>query len=382
MARGISVTRQGVPIDRAADYQKVLDSRWRFMEVEFVVSQYTNLPVGIANGFQGYTQRTNIFRHNLGFVPAFHGSWKPIGSGYESYITDGYHPDLLGAGLWADEEYLYFDRVVDSMTNSAALQIQASALIYNLPILEPYQAPTEVAVGTAPTKSNYGMRALDGSDSSVTVDGSASHGFSVDTKKKIISVNRVGQKWINDYIFDDGRVTAVNTTTDVFTVEDLGGQGGFASRIGLGWMKTGVPIVIYPNDGVTFPGPLSQGVSYYLIQLTETTFKLALSEADAKAGTAINITSTGSLPATIRRGATADDRRVAHGADYPPSFLFCETMLDYDRTKPIAAQSLKHYSATPLVTADNTYLYFNGVQAVYAGLISYIVLKDPLEVAQ
>ena len=262
------------------------------------------------------------------------------------------------------------------------MQIEVKALVYNLPILEEYLAPTEIAVGTAPTKSSYGMRALDGSDSSVDINGSASHGFSVDTKKKILSVNRVGQKFINDFVFDDANVTAVNATTDIFTIEDAGSQGGFASRTGLAWVQTGVPVTYFPNDGITFPGPLSQGSTYYIIKVSDTTIKLALSKANAEAGTAINITSAGSLPGFLRRASTADDSRLAHGAAYPPSFLFCETALDDDRLKPIAVQSLKHYSATPLVRADNLYLYFTGVQAVFVGLIAFIILKDPIEVAQ
>ena len=380
MARGITVTRQGVPVDQAADYQKVLDSRWRFMEVEFVVNKVQTVPAGIATG-ETYVQRTNLFRHNLQYVPAFHGSWKP-GDEWLTYITDGYHPDLLGAELWCDDEWLYFSRVVDSMSNAAAVPITVSALIYNLPILEPYQAPTEVAVGTAPVRSNYGLRALDGKDSSVSIEGSSSHGFSVDTKKKVISVNRVGQKFINDWIFDDGSVTAVNTATDTFTIAEQAGSGGFASREGLGWIETGTPLTYFPNDFVTYPAPMAQSVTYYAIRTGDTTMKLALSKANALAGTAINITSAGSLPASIRRASTADDTRVAHGADYPPSFLFCETELNDARTEPIATQSLKHFSATPLVRADTTYLYFTGVQAVFAGLISYIILKDPIEVAQ
>lgn len=381
MANGISVTRQGVPIDRAADYQKVLDSRWRFMEVEYPLNITKVLPAGIANNVSSQTQRVNIFRHNLGFVPAFHGSWKPEAA-WMSYVTDGYHPDLIGAQLWCDDEWLYFERLIDPSTNVASLSIDVSALIYNLPILEDYQAPTEVAVGTAPTKSTYGLRALDGKDPNVTIDGSSSHGFSVDTKKKIISVNRVGQKFINDWIFDDGRITATDTATDTFTIAEEPSSGGFASRTGLEWAKTGVGLQIFPADFTTYPNPLSMASVYYIIRTSETTMKLAVSKADAEAGNAINITTTGSLPATIRRASTADDTRLAHGAEYPPSFLFCETWLNDERTAATAVASLKHYSATPLVRADTTYLYFTGVQAVYAGLIAYIILKDPIEVAQ
>lgn len=381
MANGISVTRQGVPIDRAADYQKVLDSRWRFMEVDYVLNKKVTIPVGVVQSSGPYNQRVNIYRHNLGFVPAFHGSWKPEAA-WMSYVTDGYHADLLGATLWADEEWVYFTRLVDAFNNSASLSIDVSALIYNLPILEVYQAPTEIAVGTAPTKSNYGLRALDGKDPNVKIDGSSSHGFSVDTKKKIISVNRVGQKFINDWIFDDGRITATDVGTDTFTIAEEPSSGGFASRTGLEWIKTGVGMQLFPADFTTFPNPLSMASIYYAIRTSETTMKLAISKADAEAGNAININTTGSLPATIRRAATADDTRLAHGAEYPPSFLFCEAELNDERTIPIAVQSLKHYSATPLVRADTTYLYFTGVQAVYAGLIAYIVLKDPIEVAQ
>jgi len=36
----------------------------------------------------------------------------------------------------------------------------------------------------------------------------------------------------------------------------------------------------------------------------------------------------------------------------------------------------------PLVLADNSYLYFRGVQAIYMDHIAVIIIKDPIEVAR
>lgn len=373
MSNGITITQEGVPVDRAADYQKVLDSRWRFMEVEHEVDLTIDIPA-YSTSVSG-AQRVQIMTHQLPFVPAFHGSWLPIGT-----FNPDYDPDFLGAGLYCDEEKLFFSRFADAGTPLAAKKLRIKAKIYNLPILEDYVATSEASQGAGRAESDYGVRALDGSDSKVSIAESSSHGFSVDTKKKILSINRIGTKWINSWVFDDGKITSIDTATDICTFTEGDPGGGFASNTGTEWIQTGVGLNISPNDFTTMPGPLTMGVTYYVIRLSNTTFKLALSQANAEAGIAINLTSAGSLPAFIRRAATVDDTRIRHYSEYPPSFFFCETMLEPGYS--VAVESLRHISTTPLVRADNNYLYFNGVQAVYAARLAYIILKDPVELAQ
>lgn len=367
------IAQEGIDVQRAADYQKVLDSRWRFMEVAYEIDVTITIPA--FSSPVSAIQRIEIMQHTLGFTPAFHGSYLPV----EAY-DPGFDPEFIGAGLYTNGSMLYFRRQADPGTPLAARTIRVKAVVYNLPILEAYDAPAEATSNVGRVESNIGVRALDGSDSAVNIGDSSSHGFSVDTKKKILSINKVTTKWINSWVFDDGKITSIDTATNICTFTEGDPGGGFASNTGTEWIQTGVGLNISPADFATMPGPLTQGVTYYVIRLSNSTFKLALSEANAKAGIEIDLTSAGSLPAFIRRSGTADDTRIRHGAAYPPSFFFCEVMDEADFGRSV--QTLRHISTTPLITADTNYLYFNGVQAVYARLLAIIIMKDPMELAQ
>jgi len=86
--------------------------------------------------------------------------------------------------------------------------------------------------------------------------------------------------------------STVNTTTDVITVPTNS------------WMVTGTPITI---TSPTPPAPLVTGTTYYVINLTSTTIKLALTAANATAGTAIDLTTTGSGTAYFSARYTVSD---------------------------------------------------------------------------
>lgn len=82
--------------------------------------------------------------------------------------------------------------------------------------------------------------------------------------------------------------TAVNTTTEVITL---------AGNLQI---VTGTPISF--TSTTTVPGGLTAGTQYYAIKVTNSTFKVATSEANAIAGTAINLTSQGTGTHTINAG--------------------------------------------------------------------------------
>ena len=90
----------------------------------------------------------------------------------------------------------------------------------------------------------------------------------------------------------------VNITTDVFTI-----SGMFPDGVGLGdRIFTGMDLTYKNQSGGLNIAPLVSATTYYVIRITDTTFKLATTRANAIAATpvAINITSVGSggIPAT------------------------------------------------------------------------------------
>lgn len=385
MANGIAITQEGIDVDNASDYQKVLDSRWLFFEVVMDVEETLSVPsLGIpaTRGFQ----RINIVRHGCAkggrpFIPAFHSGWKRD----EAFVdNDDSYTYTYMSGVAADDTWIYFYREYISGFNAPAFTVHVKAKVYNIPILEDYLAPIEVAPDTFKQDTRIGVRALDGTDSTAKITGHSSTGFSIDTRKKILSIHKVAQKLVNYQFYDTAAVTAVDTTTNIITLandpEAQSYPDGHFSE--LTWIMTGARISYFPDDYVTYPAPLTMSSAQYIIKIDDTHIKLAATQADALAGNALDITTTGSLPAFIRNAGSIEDSRMAHDNTYPPSYMFCSVIESNVNGAGQAVKPLYHVSWIPLVMADNEYLYFRGVQAVYMDHIAVIIIKDPIEVAR
>ena len=107
------------------------------------------------------------------------------------------------------------------------------------------------------------------------------------------------------------RVTTVTTTTaqgatntlgfgDTFTADDTTDTMTWTSTTNRpSNILTGTRIQV--STTTTLPSPLVAATNYYYIKVTDSTFKLATSYANAVAGTAINITTTGTGTHTLTR---------------------------------------------------------------------------------
>jgi len=105
------------------------------------------------------------------------------------------------------------------------------------------------------------------------------------------------------------RVTAVTTATAQATTNTLGRTATFTADTSTEIMTytstTSLPSNLLTGTRVqvstttTLPAPLAAATNYYLIRVTDTTFKLATTYANAIAGTAIDITTTGTGTHTV-----------------------------------------------------------------------------------
>lgn len=360
MSNGIEITQEGVGVDQASDYQKVLDSRWLSMEIMHEVDIEVEIPSIVAT--VQTDQIIRVFRHGLtrngqAFVPAYHANWAPI----KGTVIDGIYS--FQTNLFCDDEGFYFYRTVFAGETAPTWNVAIKAKIYNIPILEAYQAPVEINVGGARSDSIYGVQALDGSNPSLVLGGKASYGYSIDTKKKILSVNKVTTKYINDPAVTNksSTVTAIDIATNTFT---------YTPSVDGDWIVDGLKVIY---SAPTYPAPLVYG-QFYILKNGVNTFQLSYTYG----GPAIDITTTGALPGGICRVTLPEDYGVPHGGAYPPSFFFCE--FDNTTFAKMVAYPLKNSSMSPLILADSTYLYFRGVQSVYIAKIAVIILKDPLEI--
>jgi len=107
------------------------------------------------------------------------------------------------------------------------------------------------------------------------------------------------------------RVTSVTTTTAQATTNTLGFADTFSADAGTDictyTSTANIPSNILVGTRVRFtttttlPAPLALATDYYVIKVTDSTFKVATSYANAIAGTAINITDAGTGTHTISR---------------------------------------------------------------------------------
>lgn len=390
MSQGIRFSQEGVPLKRAADYQRVVDERWRVMEVLEEVDVRVNVPE-IPGNSGTWVEMTPIYYHGLNYEPAFFASMT-------NASNDAVQMNAP-KGIVADKEWIYFYRNIGVYNGSAnpspAFNDTIELTVYTLPLTSPYTAETEIPRGGATRESKYGIKFLDDTGQSRITDSSPL-GFSADSQKKTLAVHKHGTYYVSDYLNDRAYITAIDTATNQFTFQVDTSQNNPLSNID--WMTTGAVIDTYnPQDFSTLPAPLAFNTDYYLIMDSNTKFRLATSLANAQAGNAIDITSTGSLPATIRRKANEDDFGFAHGVGYPPSFLFAAirnftgtALPPYKGGGPGVGTKLQTryiaplspFAYTPITSATATRLNLGGVQAPPQGEYAYIIFKDPVELAQ
>lgn len=171
MSRGITISQQGIDVEQALDAQKVLDSRWRYLEIAYEKA----LSLGTITS--GIT--TEVFRHNLGFLPAF----DCYNLTTDAYIT----PNSSGAGLISDNNRIYFG----GFFNPAGLSNAKILLrVYNLPIAEEYTAPIQKTLPVSKVVSTrYGVRAVHtGRD----INSNELSDFSLHTSAKALAVQQTG----------------------------------------------------------------------------------------------------------------------------------------------------------------------------------------------
>lgn len=367
---GAVFTQSGVPVRGSADYQRVYDSRWRFIELELEYDFEVTLPASPVGPV--IFEKTTVVKHGLGFVPFFEGTFEHI----------FYDDDFSQVSLFADKERVFIKRII-SIDGAISRTITGTVRVYNLPILEEYVAPKGIPQGSSSPRGPAGVKFLDGNKHGVDIGDNSPVGFSVDSSKKILSIHRHGLVKINDFIGKSCDVTAINTTTDVLTVS---ASANPFDNPDISWLQEpGAPIRYFPDDFVTFPGGMIDD-TYFIIPVDATHVKLAASYQNALNGVAVNLTTTGSLPGGMNKTAnpSVEENTILHDVGYPPTYILARVSSDdewlTDDSELYIGPMITAY--TTMVEADDRVLRLTGVQAVAADWLGYIILKDPAEIAR
>ena len=186
------------------------------------------------------------------------------------------------------------------------------------------------------------------------------------------------------------RVTTVTTTTEQATTNTLGQSDTFTADAGTDictWTSTAnIPSNVLTGTKVrlttttTLPAGLALATDYYVIRLSDTTFSLAASYANAVAGTAINITDAGTGTHTVSwllprytngAGLNAiffNPAATAMGAGTP------NLSLNYTNSAQVATRATPTVLPVGKTAASNSHILYTG--ATGAGKYNYAVPRQ------
>lgn len=144
--------------------------------------------------------------------------------------------------------------------------------------------------------------------------------------------------------FDIAADTDIDVLTNIITEA--------AHGLSTGW------VVQVSTDGLALPDPLLVSTNYYVIKMTDNTFKLAASLVDAQAGTEIDFIDTGSAASTITVTPTLPVMTVTPAlptVTFTPQTSVATSVLEYCSDVEITALSTwKTLSSVDMMTGSNS----------------------------
>ncbi len=191
MSNGVSFSQSGIPLRLAAEYQKPVDSRVKYLEIELDDSFKVSVPA--VPKVPSYTTRVyamkKIADHSLGYFPLFEASITTLNGTKAA--------DAQFAEVYADETGVYLITSFQDDFGQNQTDYLIKVRIYALNLEEEYDSgTTNYAPGKGIAPSDYGFKFLDESGRSNISDKSAV-GFSIDTTKKIIPIHKVIIKYFD-----------------------------------------------------------------------------------------------------------------------------------------------------------------------------------------
>lgn len=264
---GVEVTQQSVDIHYAPDYQKIVDSRWHFLDIPL------ELDFSVSHADAGATHYwvEKICDHNLGYLPAFTFRQKTLNLG-------GSNPLLYSGVLVADKRSIYWRNVYISGNPTTPIVLTGFIRVFACDITATYQAPINLIAPSAATPPTTGLKIL-GSGTDITSTDLSD--FSIDTQGKAIAIQQTG-------------ISTVDPTTGRGTIQhNLGypptyflAQIQGANDLGISTnplqedvvLNMGVPIAVITATSTTlvFRGVQSALLGRYAFLLTKEPTELAI----------------------------------------------------------------------------------------------------------
>lgn len=156
MAKGIRITQAGIPVDRAADYQKTLDERWPILEFLFMgildLKNVSSNILGARDNSFGSIAYVPIYKHNLGYLPGFMA--RNI-----SYTGPDLGGNVVENMLFADTQYIYLMIFKDAPISVFSLKIWLGVIDRDLN--QDFSSPVDIVTSTmTASASAFGLKVL------------------------------------------------------------------------------------------------------------------------------------------------------------------------------------------------------------------------------
>lgn len=149
---GIRISQEGISVDRAADYQRVLDDRWPFMDAVVDVQMEINKTEWPAT--EGYWSM-ELASHDLGYIPAF--------TCRQENITTPLFPRDVANEIVATKNKVYLRGIFVPGDPTDALRIRCRIRVFAVDITQEFrQEVGQASLGARTSASRYGIRVIDG----------------------------------------------------------------------------------------------------------------------------------------------------------------------------------------------------------------------------
>lgn len=170
---GVAFSQQGIALDRAADYQKVLDSDWPLLTFSFIGTVRLKVNVELGAPWRIHTLHT----HNLGFLPAYFLKIKTLSP---SPANSSY--------IFGDEESIS----VMSFPGFFAytLEVEAFLMVVDRNLSTAYTAENkQIHPGPAVGAQKYGVKIIKRGGS---INRKPKTNFSLHTNAKSLGIHKAG----------------------------------------------------------------------------------------------------------------------------------------------------------------------------------------------
>lgn len=186
MTYGATFSQSATPIDRAPDYQRILDTRWKTMSI-VATMQYDNAD------YQFGPKIVKLLDHNLGYLPAFEAP----------FFNTRYEVQSTAAGSYAfvaDRTSIYFVKGHDPATTSL-YAIHGNINVYDLNIEEDFDSKSKGTI-TPSTKTSMGMKIIGNDEyAAKNVGDKGALGYAVTTESKAFGIVKVDEVTITGATF-------------------------------------------------------------------------------------------------------------------------------------------------------------------------------------